>query len=85
MGDFIKLVLLLTAAAFFGWLYNNWTYRDKDDRGPELTGRATVVSKRVAQGRYLRKAPSRWNYLMTFSLGDGEEVELYVSDDVFPL
>ena len=83
MGDFIKLVLLLTVAAFFGWLYNNWAYRDKDDRGPEMTGKATVVSKRVDQGRYLGKAPSRWNYLMTFALSDGEEVELYVTDDIF--
>ena len=50
---------------------------------PEVTGRATVTSKRVDQGRYLGKAPSRWNYMMTFALSDGEEIELYVTQDIF--
>lgn len=63
--------------------YQVWVYRDKDDKGPEMTGRATMKSKRVDQGRYTGKAPSRWNYLMTFSLSDGEEIELYVTDDIF--
>ena len=83
MGDFLKLVLILAVVAFFGWIYNNWAYRDKDDKGPEMAGRATVVSKRVDQGRYLGKSTTRWNYLMTFALADGEEVELYVTDDIF--
>lgn len=64
-------------------VYQVWAYRDKDDKGPEMTGRATVKSKRVAQGRYLGKAPSRWNMLLTFTLSDGEEVELYVTQDIF--
>lgn len=37
-------------------------------RGTSLTGRATVVSHRIS-GR---------NYLVTFRLSDGEELELYV-------
>lgn len=64
-------------------LYQSWVYRDKDDKGAEMTGYATVKSHRVAQGRYVGKAPSRWNYLVTFGLSDGEELELYVTDDVF--
>lgn len=57
--------------------YQNWAYRDNDDKGPEMTGPATVKSHRVTQGRYLGKAPSRWNYMVTFTLSDGEELELY--------
>lgn len=58
-------------------LYQFWIYRDKDDKGPEMTGPATVKSHRVDQGRFTGNAPSRWNYLVTFTLSDGEELELY--------
>ncbi len=80
-----KLLLLLgiLAAGILTWLYNNWAYRDKDDKGPEMTGSATVKSHRVAQGRYLGKAPSRWNYMVTFTLSDGEEIELYTIQSDF--
>ena len=81
--DFLKFILILALLGVAGYFYNNWAYRDKDDNGPEMTGHATVKSKRVDLGRYLGKAPSRWNYLMTFSLSDGEEIELYVTDDIF--
>lgn len=81
--DFLKFVLVLALLGVVGYLYNNCAYRDKDDKGPEMTGRATVTGKRVEQGRYLGKAPSRWNLLMTSSLSDGEEIELYVTQDVF--
>ena len=81
--DFLKFVIVLALLGVVGYLYNNWAYRDKDDKGPEMTGRATVKAKRVEQGRYLGKAPSRWNLLMTFALSDGEEIELYVTQDVF--
>lgn len=76
-------ILLIGAVAALWCAWQAWAYRDKDDKGPELTAPATVVSKRVDQGRYIGKAPSRWNYLMTFALSDGEELELYVTDDVF--
>lgn len=66
-------------------LYQNRVYRDKDDKGPEMTGSATVKSHRVAQGRYLGKAPSRWNYMVTFTLSDGEEIELYTPQSDFQL
>ena len=81
--DFLQFVLVFALLGVAGYFYNNWAYRDKDDKGPEMTGRATVTSKRVDQGRYLGKAPSRWNLLMTFSLSDGEEIELYVTQDIF--
>lgn len=56
--------------------------------GHVLTGRATVVSKRVQEGNYRnvrRNAKtwyvnSAWNYLVTFRLSDGEEIELHTFD-----
>ena len=81
--DFVKFILVLSLLGVLGYFYHNWAYRDKDDYGPEMTGRATVKSKRATQGRYLGKAPSRWNLLMTFSFHDGEEIELYVTQDIF--
>lgn len=77
------LIFFFLGLAVLAYFYNNWAYRDKDDKGPEMTGHATVTSKRVDQGRYLGKAPSRWNLLVTFALSDGEEVELYVTQDIF--
>ncbi len=74
--------------SFLYIFYERWVYRDKDDKGPELTGSATVKSRRVIQGNYRGKAPTRyqgntrglWNYFVTFTLSDGEEVELYVGE-----
>lgn len=72
----------LALAALYSF-YQTWAYRDKDNKGPELTGRATVTSHRVEQGRYHGNAPSRWHHLITFTLSDGEEIELYVFEAVF--
>ena len=43
-----------------------------------LTGRATVVSKRVELAKVAGRRANNWNYLVTFRLSDGEELELYV-------
>jgi hypothetical protein len=67
-------ILLLSLFYVF---YQRWLYRDKDDKGPEMIAPATVTAHRVDQGRYPGRAPTRWNYLVTFSLSDGEEIELY--------
>ena len=83
--------LLLPGILLFSFLYifyQRWVYRDKDDKGPALTGPATVKSHRVEQGNYQGKAPTgyqgnthgNWNYLVTFTLSDGEEIELYVGE-----
>lgn len=72
----VGLLGILGIAALWA-CYQNWVYRDKDDKGPEMTGPATVKSHRVTQGRYLGKAPSRWNYMVIFTLSDGSELELY--------
>ena len=82
---YLPFVLLFSLLYVF---YQRWIYRDKDDRGPTLTGPATVKSRRVEQGSYQGKAPTRyqgntrgnWNYFVTFTLSDGEEIELYAGE-----
>ena len=72
-------------------LYRRWIFRDKDDKGPEMTCSATVKSHRAEQGSYQGKAPTHyqgntrgnWNYMVTFTLSDGEELELYVGEAEF--
>ena len=69
-------------------IYQRLIFRDKADKGPELTGRATVKSHRVDQGNYQGQAPTgyqgntrgNWNYYVTFTLSDGEEIELYTGE-----
>ncbi len=67
----------ILALGFLYTLYQSWVYRDKDDKGPEMTGPATVKSHKVVQGGFMGKATGRWNYMVTFTLSDGEEIELY--------
>jgi len=72
-------------------LFRRWVFRDKYDKGPELTGPATVKSHRVEQGNYQGQAPTgyqgnsrgNWNYFVTFLLSDGEEIELYVGENEY--
>ena len=74
--------------AFLYIFYQRWIFRDKADKGPELTGQATVKSHRVEQGNYQGQAPTgyqgntrgNWNYFVTFTLSDGEEIELYTGE-----
>ena len=69
-------------------IYQRLIFRDKADKGPELTGQATVKSHRVQQGNYQGQAPTgyqgntrgNWNYYVTFTLSDGEEIELYTGE-----
>lgn len=69
-------------------IYKRLIFRDKADKGPELTGQATVKSHRVEQGNYQGQAPTgyqgntqgNWNYYVTFTLSDGEEIELYTGE-----
>lgn len=51
--------------------------------GMTLTGRATVVSKKLEHGRFGGKHSSSWNYLVTFRLSDGEKLELYVFENQY--
>lgn len=56
--------------------------------GKVLTGPAMVVSRRADPAKYpgrmqLGVSVSTWNYLVTFRLTDGEEIELYVFEEQF--
>ena len=72
-------------------IYRHLIFRGKADKGPELTGQATVKSHRVEQGNYQGQAPTRyqgnthgnWNYWVTFTLSDGEEIELYCGESEY--
>ena len=79
----ILIILFVIAVPIVVFLANRWAYRDKEDKGPEMTGPATVKAHRVEQGRFHGKAPGRWNYIVTFALSDGEEIEVYVGEGEF--
>ncbi len=59
---YIFILLMFALFAVTVWFHT---------RGSALTGRATVISRRVGTGR---------NYLVTFGFCDGDELELYVSE-----
>ena len=46
--------------------------------GKTLTGPAMVVSRRAELAKVASRHANNWNYLVTFRLSDGEELELYV-------
>ena len=46
--------------------------------GKTLTGPAIVISRRVELAKVASRHANNWNYLVTFRLSDGEELELYV-------
>ena len=72
-------------------IYKRLIIRDKSDKGPVLTGQATVTSHRVEQGNHQVDAPTRyqgnsrgnWNYWVTFTLSDGEQLELYCGENEY--
>ena len=50
-------------------------------RGKELTGTATVISRRMELSRMGSKWADNYNRLITFRMSDGNEMELYVSKE----
>lgn len=51
-----------------------------NETGPEQTGSATVLSRRVDTCYSLEKTDSSWAYLVIFQLEDGQEMELKASE-----
>lgn len=51
-------------------------------RGKERSDTATVKSRRMSTARF-PTPESTWNYLVTFTLSDGSEVELYTLEVQF--
>ena len=52
-------------------------------QGHTLTGTATVVSRRLEVGKLGSKWADNYNRLITFRLGDGSELELYVTKEAY--
>ena len=60
-------------------------------RRPTLIGNATIVSRRTEPGRYMRSRSSSGipggtstiNYIVTFRLSDGEEIELLTGEEEY--
>lgn len=51
--------------------------------GKNLTGPAMVVSRRMELAKVASRHANNWNYLVTFRLSDGEELELYVFEQEY--
>lgn len=49
------------------------------NRSREITGPATIVSRRMEPGKWGAAYSDNWNRMITFRLTGGEEVELFVS------
>lgn len=60
-------------------------YTTLSGRGKTLTGPATVSSRRVEHARFSggKYSGQNWNYLVTFQLSDGEQLELYTGESEY--
>ena len=80
----MKWMILLTIIALplLVWGISSLLTRER-----ELSGHATVSGHRVAQRSEMPKEDARyvsnWNYLMTFTFSDGDELELYTLQSDF--
>lgn len=70
--------ILIGALLLFFLLYYHFS-----TNGPTLTGRATVVSRRLQLSKLGSKWADNYNRLITFRLSDGSELELYVSKEAY--
>ena len=52
-----------------------------NERGPEQTASATVLSRKVDTCYSLEKSNSSWGYFVTFQLEDGQEIQLKTSEN----
>lgn len=70
-------ICLILLVCILGFVFLAW----QTAGGKVLTGPATVVSRRVEAAKAAGSGwgnNSGWNYLVTFRLAGGEEIELYV-------
>jgi len=52
-----------------------------NEKGPEQTAAATVLSRKVDTCYSLEKSDSSWGYYVTFRLEDGREIRVYDTID----
>lgn len=53
------------------------------NRPKELTGPATVESRRIVYGNTPSRGSRNWNYLITFRFGDGDTLELCATQEEY--
>ena len=82
----VLTLFLLFPAAFVVLLLQQWLH----NRRPTYTATATIVSRRTEPGRYMRSksagpfgGTSTINYIVTFRLSDGEELELLTGKEEY--
>lgn len=82
----VLALFLLFLAAFVVLLLQQWLH----NRRPTYTATATIVSRRTEPGRYMRNksagpfaCTSTINYIVTFRLSDGEELELLTGKEEY--
>lgn len=51
--------------------------------GPEQSGKATVLSRKVETCYALEKSDSSWGYFVTFRLEDGQELTLKTAEETY--
>ncbi len=74
----MAIVLCITLAAFGALLTLQWWENSK----PALTGSATVISRRVEAAKWPTHRHN-YNFFVTFALSDGDEIELYTSEEEY--
>lgn len=72
------IFIVLVVVGFLAMLIYHFTSQCR-----ELTGTATVVSRRMELAQLGGKWTDNYNRLMTFRLSDGSELELYVSKQAY--
>ena len=80
----VLTLFLLFLAAFLCLLLQQWHH----NRRPTYTATATIVSRRTEPGKYMRShtssgipgGTSTINYIVTFRLSDGEEIDLFTGE-----
>ena len=66
-----------------GALFNMKNAKKLNEKHPEQTAAATVLSRKVDTSYALTKADSSWTYLVMFRLENGEELQLQVAEADF--
>ena len=77
-------ICLILLVCILGFVFLAW----QNAGGKPLTGSAVVVSRRVETAKFAGSGwgnNSGWNYLVTFRLAGGEEIELYVFENEYKL
>lgn len=68
-----------------GALFNLRAAKELSQKGPEQTGSAAVLSRKVETVYSLTKSDSSWGYFVTFRLESGEQLRLKTTESDYTL